>query len=184
LWLFSVGVALGCVMALVMSSLALLISLAGFVLSLASFCWTSSRSRDADVLAAATRKAEVLIELQGVLALIGQLRLRYDWWTTLTQEPKAKELMRPSLEQLKTIEEMTGDFLNEIRPLDPKKIATQPKARERLETLYGRAKEQTVQATGLLEQVKRMEGEIERLLRPAVPKQEGEVHSTPKRYLG
>jgi hypothetical protein len=153
--------------ALLMSSLALLISLAGFILSLASFCWTSSRSRDADILAAATRKAEVLVEFQGVMALIGQLRLRFVWWTTLTEEPKAKELMRPSLEELKNIEEMMRDYLNQIRPLDPKAIATQPKAREQFEKVHGRAKELTVQATGLLEQVKRMEGEIERLLRPA-----------------
>src|SRR6267154_4129430 len=59
----------------------------------------------ADILAAATRKAEVLVEFQGVMALIGQLRLRFVWWTTLTEEPKAKELMRPSLEELKNIEE-------------------------------------------------------------------------------
>jgi hypothetical protein len=78
--------------------------------------------------------------------------------------------MRPFVEELKSQEEMTEDLLDQVRLIDPEKIATQSPARERLETLYGKAKELTVRATGLLEKVKRMEGEIERLLRPAASK--------------
>jgi len=52
--------------------------------------------------------------------------------------------MRPSLEELKNIEEMMQDYLNQIRPLDPKAIATQSKAREQFEKVHGRATELTV----------------------------------------
>lgn len=160
----------------------LLVSVLSFLLALRSArkadlakVEAAAATARAGVVEAISRKNEILNEYFRVMNLMAEYRFYNEQVSRLLEivaedDPighSMKDLMRWNLEHLIAEEKRTKESIDKVKALDPKEIATNPKAREMLEDLHGRPQQLTIKLTGMVEQIKMKLGELQPSVRRA-----------------
>jgi hypothetical protein len=145
--------------------LTLLVSL----LSLAFAAWTFFLNRrtmsSTDAVAVVSRKNEIVNEYQGLLILNAEYRFYTGQLAAILSamgagdDPAgyadATSRMRENAALVNQTDRIANASIARVRDFDPAEVAANPKARELLEELHGRAKQLTIKLRGNVEDLKR-----------------------------